>query len=234
MSLQARFVAGAIVGLVALAALMFAARATDPTQHAAGLIVAGLGLLFCAFLIKQHYDRVERDPNRPRRPRRVPAETPPQPMRPPEPPPMPALTVGQGLPVAEASRASRIDPQTRTWIRGSIVGVVGLLGLVVAASGSGFAYWGGLLVFAAAVLKIFQMIGAAFDGASAQRGSLPLPRRGERRWVAGAIVGVIAMLALFVARGGGDAYYLGLLVALAAIAYLFFMIKASFDEREQA
>ena len=48
---------------------------------------------------------------------------------------------------------------------GAVIGLVGLVGLFVAASGSGFAYWGGLLIFVLAILLIFQLIGRAFDRA---------------------------------------------------------------------
>lgn len=229
MSLQNRFILGGIAAVLALFGLVLAARAEDPGLHVTGLIVTLFGLLFCAFLIKDHYDRLERDPARPKRPRFAdPA------VHAPAPPPsyVPAAVPGQYLPAAE--RPARMDAQTRAWIRGGIVGVVGLLGLVVAASGAGFAYWGGLLVFTGAVLLLFRMIGRAFDPPGSTGRGLPLPRTEEARWALGGLIAVIVVLALFAARGGGDAYYLGLIAAGAALAYLFWLIKASFDEAERA
>lgn len=229
MSLQNRFILGGIAWVLALFGLVVAARAEDSTLHATGLIVTAFGLLFCAFLIKDHYDRLERDPTWPKRPRFADpaghkASAPPV--------YRPAAAPGQYLPAAE--RSPRMDAQTAAWIRGGVIGVVGLLGLVVAASGAGFAYWGGLLVFAGAVLLLFRMIGRAFDPPGTPRRGLPLPRAEEARWALGGLVTVIVVLALFAARGGGDAYYLGLIVAGAALAYLFWLIKASFDEAEGA
>jgi len=229
-SLQNRFILGAIAGVLALFGLVVAARAEDPALHVTGLIVTLFGLLFCAFLIKDHYDRLERDPGRPKQPRF--AEPGAHDATVPPPVYQPAPTPGQYLPAAE--RSPRLDGQSAAWIRGGLIGVVGLLGLVVAASGAGFAYWGGLLVFAGAVLLLFRMIGSAFDPPGSGRRGLPLPRAGETRWAVGGLVTVFVLLALFAARGGGDAYYLGLIAAGAALAYLFWLIKASFDETERA
>lgn len=229
MTLQNRFILGGIAAVLALFGLVLAARAEDSGLHVTGLIVTLFGLLFCAFLIKDHYDRLERDPARPKRPRfadpAAHAAAPPPLYQPPP-------TPGQYLPAAE--RPARMDAQTRAWIRGGLIGVAGLLGLVVAASGAGFAYWGGLLVFAGAVLLLFRMIGRAFDPPGAARRGLPLPSSVEARWALGGLVAVIVVLALFAARAGGDAYYLGLIVAGAALAYLFWLLKASFDETERA
>lgn len=226
MTLQARFIYGAVAGIVALVGLMVAAGASTSSYHTGGLILSGLGLLVCALLIKSHYDAYERDPNRPRRPRPLPAATP----APAAPPPAPQ-PVGQGFAALQPRRESRFDPQTMIWVRGGVIGVVGLLGLVVAAGGSGFAYWGGLVVFALAVASLFRMIGRAFDGDSGTSARLA-PEAGVLRWIVGGLSGVIALLALFLASGGGDGYYIGVMLSLAALAYVFYLIKTSFDERE--
>lgn len=226
MTLQARFIYGAIAGIVALVGLMVAAGASSETYHTGGLILAGLGLLVCGLLIKSHYDSYERDPKRPRRPRPLPAAAPVS-----APPPSSPQPVGQGFAAVQPQQASRFDPQTMTWLRGSVIGVVGLLGLVVAAGGSGFAYWGGLVVFALAVASLFRMIGRAFDDDKGPSGR-PAPEAGVLRWIVGSLSGVIALLALFLASGGGEGYYIGVMLSFAALGYVFYLIKTSFDERE--
>ena len=147
-------------------------------------------------------------------------------------PPVPSQPVSFSPPPGTA-RHEAIDPQTRTWIGGAIIGLIGLVGLIVAASGSGFAYWGGLLVFALAVLSLFRMIGRSFDGEDDSRSRLPMPPPGPMRWIGGAVAGLVGLIALFVAAGGGTSYYLGVLVAIAAVAYVFFVMKTSFDEAER-
>ncbi|WP_366554986.1 hypothetical protein [Aquibaculum sediminis] len=227
MTLQARFIYGAIAGIVALVGLMVAAGASSEAYHTGGLILAGLGLLVCALLIKSHYDSYERDPNRRRRPRPLPAAAPA-----PTAPPSSPQPVGQGFAAVQPQQESRFDAQTMTWVRGGVIGVVGLLGLVVAAGGSGFAYWGGLVVFALAVVSLFRMIGRAFDGQGDGSAARLVPEAGVLRWIVGGLSGAIALLALFLASGGGDGYYIGVMLALAALGYVFYLIKASFDEYE--
>lgn len=231
-TLQAGFIYGAIAGIVALVGLMVAAGASSEAYYTGGLILAGLGLLACALLIKSHYDSYERDPKRPRRPRPAPAaaSAPAAPQQPsPQPSPQP---VGQGFAAVQPQRESRLDAQTMTWVRGGAIGVVGLLGLVVAAGGGGFAYWGGLVVFALAVVSLFRMIGRAFDGQGNGSAARLVPEAGGLRWIVGGLSGVIALLALFLASGGGDGYYIGVMLALAAFTYVFYLIKTSFDENE--
>ena len=233
---QTRIIMGAIAFVVALAALVTAANTDDATFHTGGLVVGALGFAVCWLLMKIHFDRWERDPNRPRRPAPRPPADPDEPAEMTPPPPVPPQTVSYSLPARE-TRHQALDPQTHTWIRGAIIGLIGLIGLIVAASGTGFGYWGGLLVFALAVLSLFRMIGQSFDGEPhgepQGRSGLPVPPAGPLRWIAGVVAGLVGLIALFIAAGGGASYYLGILAAIAAVAYVFYVMKTGFDEAER-
>jgi len=236
-TLQARYLLGAVSFVIAIIGLMTAAGSSDSTLYIGGLAVAAAAFGLCWLLLKGYYDRWERDPARPRAARPY-AVSNPEKAAPQTPPPaLPPQMVGYGLPMAEAGRAS-IDAQTLTWLRGAAIAVAGLVALAVAASGAGFAYWGGLLVFALAVLMLFRMIGRSFEREQQpstgprSAAALPAPPAGSPRWLAGAAAGLIGLIALFLASSGGALYYLGILVAVAAFAYSFYMIKLTFDERE--
>lgn len=61
--------------------------------------------------------------------------------------------------------------ETAQWIIGGIIGLVGILGLYVAAHADAPDwYWIGLAVFAVAVAIIFYMVRRACDRADAERG----------------------------------------------------------------
>jgi len=231
-TLQTRFIYGGIAVIVAIAGLVTAANASEATFYIGGLVIAALALAFCWLLIKRHFDHWERDPARPRPTPHLlsdpdeAAETPVAAPRMPQ-------AFQSVAPAARPAEAS-IDPQTRGWLRGVLVGVLALLGLLVAAAGDGgFAYWGGLVVFGLAVLKLFRMIGRAYDAPEGSSTDLPTPPAGPMRWIVGAIVGLVAVAALFAASGGGTAYYLGILVAVVACGYIFHVMKVSFDEFER-
>ena len=66
-TLQTRFIIGAIAFVIALAALVTAANTDDAAFHTGGLVIGALGFAVCWLLMKIHFDRWERDPNRPRR-----------------------------------------------------------------------------------------------------------------------------------------------------------------------
>lgn len=229
MTLQTRFIAGAIAFVVAIAGLLTAANSADANFYWGGLAVAVIGLAVCWLLIKGHFDRWERDPNRPRRP------IPPTSLTPDKPSEEPSLSVPAG-PTSYQTAVTPPQPQTGSpagnWIRGAVIGLVGLVGLFVAASGSGFAYWGGLLIFVLAILLIFQLIGRAFARAPAQDSGLPVPGAGFGRWIAGVAAGLVALISLFIAGAGGAGYYLGIMAAIMAIAYIFYLMKIGFDEAE--
>lgn len=55
---------------------------------------------------------------------------------------------------------------TGKWVAGGVLGLLGIFGLLAAsrAADSAF-YYGGFIVFLAAVAVIFRMIGSAFDAA---------------------------------------------------------------------
>lgn len=249
MTLQTRFIIGGIAFVIAVAGLLTAAGSDERSFYIGGLVVAVLGLAVCWLLLKGHFDRWERDPNRPRRAVPRPPSDPDEPADMTPPPAVPPQPVSYRPPPATPNPAARpqrpaLDPETRNWIRGAVIGIVGLLGLFVAASGDGFAYWGGLLVFAVAVLLLFRMIGHSFDEAARSDGAakpeptrrpsgVPVPSSAPLRWLAGVVAGLIALVALFVAAGGGASYYLGIIASIAAIAYVFYVMKTSFDEMER-
>ena len=235
MQIQTRFIYGGIAGILAIAGLLVAANATEQNFYVGGLVLSGLALLFCWLLIKRHYDRWERDPARPR-PAAPPWAQAPEEGDVTEEAARPTAVIRPGIeqPLAAPAGDQGLDPQISQWFKGVVVGIIGLLGLGVAASAStsGFAYWGGLAIFALAVLQLFRMIGRACDPPGASAPGLPVPLSGVRRWATGVVVGLVGLIALFVATGGGAFYYIGVMIAIAACAYIFYMMKVSYDEFE--
>lgn len=137
-----------------------------------------------------------------------------------------------------------MDLWTRYILIGVAVAIVAVIGLAIAAGAdSGRGYGFGLLIFGLAAVAEFRVINAYFDARDGRRAViLPrpaelTPERFESRLVAGAGAAVVAVLGLVMAAGAAPSSFthaLGLLVFIAAVAYVFLLIKTHFDNRDAA
>lgn len=231
-------VVGFLATLVALGGLMVAANSGLGITYHIGLAVTVLGILVTFGAIKLHYDEVEKT---------LPQETDPAPAQKTQ-----AARASEDasteevvnipssahLPAARASdREPFLDTAARRWIKGVGIGILGLYGLFLAAGATGgFAYYGGLVLTLLCVLAIFRMIGSATSGdADSSAPLIPVPESGLKRWFAGIASGLVALAALFQAAASvnGPGYYIGMMVAVAALFYIFHLMKVGYDRLEQ-
>ena len=203
----------AVVGLVGL---VVAAQFPADGGYWAGLGIFGLALAGLFLVLKRHFDRLDHDPALPKQPRF--AEQSEMVM-----PPVPTVaayvtTRGSDLPPAVApARGGGFLPGA--WLRAAVLLIVALGSLFVAAGSSGFFATVAIVVFVLAVLGLFQQLG----GGAAEAGQ-------AGGWLAGAAAAVLVLAGLVAAAHGekvvGD---LGLIVAVAAVAYIFLLIKDAYD-----
>lgn len=236
-------VVGFLAILVALGGLAVAANSGMGVTYHIGLAVAVLGILVTFGAIKLHYDEVEKT---------LPHEPDSSPMQ-------KAASAREsddsasddvatnsfvGIPASAHLPASRtsdrepfLDTPARRWLKGAGVGLLSLYGLFLAASAAGgFAYYGGLALTLLCVLAIFRMIGATTgDAADSSSPLVPVPENGTKCWFAGVASGLIALVALFQAAASvnGPGYYIGMMVAVAALFYIFHLMKVGYDRLEQ-
>jgi cytochrome c oxidase subunit 2 len=105
------------------------------------------------------------------------------------------LVMGAGLYAAD-----RV-PGARNWVLGGLAGILGLVGLFVAARSSGpVGYYGGLILCAIGVLLVFHRMKLAFDGAEAREQADAL----ERSSIS---AGNIVALALLLVGAGTVAFH---------------------------
>lgn len=122
----------------------------------------------------------------------------------------------------------------RPWVVGGLVGLVGVLALFVAARAhEDFLAYGGVVVFALAVLFLFRLIGRAYEQPGQRSPLVPVPQRQATRLWLGGLMAVLGLAGLFIAARAheGPGYYLGLLLAGVAWLYVFRLIAASVGSR---
>jgi len=135
-----------------------------------------------------------------------------------------------------------MDLRTRTVCRIAALGVVAVLALGIAAGSEDASVHGFALIAAViAVVAAFRCIKVYFDAreGGAARVLPPLasltPVRFATRLTAGTGAGAVALFGLTLAAGrtaGSFGYDLGLLLVVAAVVYIFLLIKHAFDRRE--
>lgn len=235
-------VVGFLAILVTLGGLAVAAGSGIGTTYYIGLAVAVLGILVTFGAIKLHFDEVEKSA-----PSTPPASASHAAVKPDtrtqdEPAGTPAYadTPASGhLPLSqEFGQDSFLDPGIKRWLLGTGLGLLGLFGLFLAAGATsgGFAYYGGLVLTLLCALAIFRLIAMATAGETETPGPLiPVPGSSMKRWGAGVVSGLVALIALFQASasGSGSGYYLGMIVAVAALLYIFYLMKVGYDLLEQ-
>jgi hypothetical protein len=226
-----RYALGALGCATFLLGLLLAARG-EAELSTAGLFLALASLLLVFWQIKRAFDAYDADPDRPRKP----AYAPPVPDWQGTPPhleedplkgkPKHVFEGGWARPARERQPfLATFDPDSQKLVKGILLAALALGALFVGARGDGWAYYGGLFVAFVFVALIFALI--------AEVREIPRPRAGMLRWIVGGVVGLAGIVGLFVAAGShGPGYYVGLIVAGIAIAYLFHLIKTSFDEAE--
>ncbi|WP_022727689.1 hypothetical protein [Fodinicurvata sediminis] len=236
-------VVGFLAILVALGGLAVAANSGVGVTYHIGLAVTVLGILVTFGAIKLHYDEVEKTlPHGPESSTAQKADSTPESGDSPSEDSTSDSFVGipasAHLPASYTSdREPFLDTAARRWLKGAGVGLLGLYGLFLAAGASGgFAYYGGLALTLLCVLGIFRMIGAATgDAADSDAPLMPVPDSGIKCWFAGVASGLIALVALFQAAASvnGPGYYIGMMVAVAALFYIFHLMKVGYDRLEQ-
>lgn len=230
-----RWALGGIGAVVFLLGLFLASRGSGEFSTA-GLFVALFSLLLIFWQIKRGFDAYDADPDRPRKPAYA---APVQPVHstPPKLPTdhnpdaharvqRPPHVFEGGWQGVKRPAKQVFDPDTQTLAKGIVLAALALFSLFVGASGEGWAYYGGIAAaffFAALIVRL--VVGPQVD---------LFPAEGIWRWIVGGLVGVGALIALMVASlsAAGPGYYFGLIVFGLALAYLFYLIKASFDEAE--
>lgn len=223
---------GALAAIVAVGGLAFAASASGADLYYIGLAVFALGVAGVFAFIKLSFDAYERDPERPRREVKAPAKSAPAPAA------MPAPQAAPRLPASQPASAPFLSPSVQVWVRGGIVAVIGVLGLVIAsaAHGGGWGYYGGIFVFVLCLLAVFRLIALQYDDAENPAPLLPVPEDPAARLVRGGLAVIVFLVALVVAAGGhgtGTAYHGGLIAAGCAVAYIFYLIQMSFGAEAQ-
>ena len=120
------------------------------------------------------------------------------------------------------------------WVKLGGTGLLVLLGLFVSASAhGGFWHVFGLVFALLAALLLFRLIGRAFEPPEAQSPLLPVPGTQNGRVLMIGFLSLLGLVLLFVASSAhaGGTYYLSLLAAILAFAYVFALIGALFERR---
>ncbi|MFC4351969.1 hypothetical protein ACFOW6_10485 [Fodinicurvata halophila] len=239
-------VVGFLAILVTLGGLAVAAGSGIGTTHYTGLAVAVLGILVTFGAIKLHFDEVEKSMP-PAGAAATPASASHAAAKPEtgtekensgtsadtEPPASAQLPPSQ-----EPGQEPFLDPGIKRWLLGAGIGLLGLVGLFLAAgaTGGGFAYYGGLALTLLCGLAIFRLIAAATAGKTeAPHPLIPVPGSSMKRWGAGVASGLVTLIALFqaAASGNGPGYHIGMIVVVAALLYIFYLMKVGYDQLEQ-
>lgn len=119
----------------------------------------------------------------------------------------------------------------RAWVRGAVVGLVGLLALFVAAGAhGGFWHYAGFLVAGLAVLLLFRLIARVYDPPGEVSPLVPVPQEESTRYLLGAVACLAGIAGLFIASAGhgGAGTYLGFALTILAWGYVFRLIGAAF------
>lgn len=235
-------VVGFLAILVTLAGLGVAAGSGIGTTYYIGLAVAVLGLLVTFGAIKLHFDEVEKSaPSTPSASASH-ATARPDTRTQDEPAGAPAYVDTSASaylpPSQEPGQEPFLDPGIKRWLLGAGFALLGLFGLFLAAGATagGFAYYGGLVLTLLCALVIFRLIAMATAGKTETAEPLiPVPGSSMKRWVAGVVSGLVALIALFqaAASGSGAGYHIGMIVTVAALLYIFYLMKVGYDRLEQ-
>lgn len=137
-----------------------------------------------------------------------------------------------------------MDAGTKRAVQGGVIALAGMLGLFWAAGAVGErAYILGLLIFAGAAVLEFRLIDAIFAARAGRevrllpKPSALIPQSALRRRLAGIAAVLVSVLALFSASGipaHHFAHEVALTIFVAAVIYVFVLIKADFDRRGHA
>lgn len=137
-------------------------------------------------------------------------------------------------------------PETRHALTAVLIAVIGFAGLALAADGETWrSTYGGLLLFAAAVVLEFRLIDQHFDIKQGKRRRLQLlppvgalvPERLVDQWASGLLIAALGLGGLYIAGRaptGAAEHDLGLLVFVLAVLYEFALLKVAYDRRYSA
>lgn len=235
-------VIGFLAILVTLGGLAVAANSGSGTSYYIGLALAGLGVLVTFGAIKLYFDEVEK--SAPPAPSGHTSHAAAKPgsgtkQESPNTPAYAASPTSAQLPPSQGpAQEPFLNPGIKRWLFGAGLGLLGLFGLFLAAGAAGgeFAYYGGLALMLLCVLAIFRLIATATaDEMEARPLLIPVPGSSMKRWGAGVASGLLAIIALFQAAGSGSGagYYLGMMIVVAALLYIFYLMKVGYDLLEQ-
>ena len=222
MSTPRLFIFGGLITLIGIAGLVAAAQIATGVWYILGLAVAGICWLAVMGLIWMGSGRRPRGPIRTEGPMplsmaahdgiRSPVPTLPQPIR-----------------VAEVKRGPGIWDRAGTWIRGGVAVAVAAIGLVLAASWTGFWQVAAIVLFILATLYVFRLV---HDPRGGRIVPYFAPARPGARFALGGLFAAIAVIALLMADGGGTAQWVALLVSGLFVLLIFILIGQSWDRAE--
>ena len=123
----------------------------------------------------------------------------------------------------------------KAWFKGAVVGLIAIVGLIVAAQvHEGFLHYGGFVLAALCIFFCFRLIGRAYDAPGERTALVPVPSSDSGRQWLGGFAALLGLAALFIAsKGEGDGRtWIGLLVAVLAWLYVFRLIGSSFGRSD--